>query len=95
MLNVLTWDITNRNTEEQWKNAARAMKELDGKVPYCLTTGNHDYGKGGGCADRGARQHRPVAAPSRGDERRGGHQQPRQPSQSQRQPRRTGVDSGQ
>lgn len=45
-------DITNRGTRFEWKNAARALSLLDGKLPYFLTTGNHDYGDGGHCADR-------------------------------------------
>ncbi len=45
-------DITNNNAPQEWTNAAKAMQALDGKVPYCLTPGNHDYGPGGGCQDR-------------------------------------------
>ncbi len=45
-------DITNRNSPQEWENASRALSVLDGKVPYFLTTGNHDYGAGGHCADR-------------------------------------------
>jgi hypothetical protein len=41
-------DITNHNTPEQWQNAQKAMQVLDDKVPYFLTVGNHDCGKGGG-----------------------------------------------
>ncbi len=45
-------DITNRNTPEQWDVAQKAMRQLDGHVPYFMCCGNHDYGPGGGCADR-------------------------------------------
>ena len=45
-------DITNNNLPAQWDNAARAMKLLDGHVPYFMAPGNHDYGKGGSTADR-------------------------------------------
>lgn len=45
-------DITNRNTSDQWENAVKAMRVLDGKVPYFMVPGNHDYGAGGGCQDR-------------------------------------------
>jgi 3',5'-cyclic AMP phosphodiesterase CpdA len=45
-------DITDDNLPEQWENAAAAMKRLDGKVPYFMAPGNHDYGKGGGADDR-------------------------------------------
>ncbi len=45
-------DITNRNTPEQWEVAQKAMRQLDGHIPYFMVCGNHDYGPGGGCADR-------------------------------------------
>ncbi len=45
-------DITNRNSETEWKNAVAAVNKLDGHVPYFLNLGNHDYSKGGGCTDR-------------------------------------------
>ncbi len=40
-------DITNHNTPAEWEVAAGAMNLLDGKVPYVLCTGNHDYGTRG------------------------------------------------
>ena len=40
-------DITNQNTPEQWDVAQRAMTALDGKIPYALLPGNHDYGDHG------------------------------------------------
>jgi hypothetical protein len=45
-------DITNRNTVAEWKNAKKAMDQLDGQVPYFFVPGNHDYSAGGGCKDR-------------------------------------------
>lgn len=45
-------DITNHNTTNEWENAVQAMKLLDGKVPYFLVLGNHDYSARGGCSDR-------------------------------------------
>ncbi len=45
-------DITNQNTPEQWENAAKSMKKLDGHVPYFMAPGNHDYSDRGRCADR-------------------------------------------
>lgn len=36
-------DITNNNTEAQWNVAAFSFRLLDGKVPYVLAVGNHDY----------------------------------------------------
>lgn len=37
-------DITNRNTQDQWQVAKESMSKLDGKVPYAMVAGNHDYG---------------------------------------------------
>jgi 3',5'-cyclic AMP phosphodiesterase CpdA len=48
-------DITNRSTPAEWEIAAKAMSQLDGKVPYFLTAGNHDYSEGGVCKDRTTR----------------------------------------
>jgi hypothetical protein len=45
-------DITNRNLPEQWEVARKAMTMLDGKVPYAMVPGNHDYGPGGSCSSR-------------------------------------------
>ena len=45
-------DITNNNVPKQWEVAKAAMSRLDGKVPYALAPGNHDYGKNGSSADR-------------------------------------------
>ncbi|MDK2970622.1 MAG: hypothetical protein PWP23_377 [Candidatus Sumerlaeota bacterium] len=35
-------DITDNNAEEEWKNARKSLDVLDGVVPVCLNTGNHD-----------------------------------------------------
>lgn len=45
-------DITNRNTPAEWENAVTAMGALDGKLPYFLVPGNHDYSEKGVCKDR-------------------------------------------
>jgi 3',5'-cyclic AMP phosphodiesterase CpdA len=45
-------DITNKNSVPEWKNAATALNTLDGKLPYFLVPGNHDYSDGGRCTDR-------------------------------------------
>jgi hypothetical protein len=42
-------DIVNVNSIPEWENARRSMGALDGKVPYALVPGNHDYGPGGKC----------------------------------------------
>ena len=36
-------DITDQNTEREWRRAKEAISELDGRVPYALASGNHDY----------------------------------------------------
>jgi hypothetical protein len=36
-------DITGGNTDREWQHAREAICELDGKVPYALVVGNHDY----------------------------------------------------
>ena len=48
-------DITNNNAPAEWENAAKAMRVLDGKLPYTLVPGNHDYSEGGHCVDRTTR----------------------------------------
>ncbi len=45
-------DITNNNATAEWENASKAMRVLDGKLPYFLVPGNHDYSAGGSCRDR-------------------------------------------
>lgn len=45
-------DIVNNNNRPQWEVAAKAMKRLDGVVPYALAPGNHDYGENGSTNDR-------------------------------------------
>lgn len=34
----------NQNSQQQWVAASRAFERLDGRTPYILATGNHDYG---------------------------------------------------
>ena len=36
-------DIVNQATPSQWENAQKAISILDGRVPYALASGNHDY----------------------------------------------------
>jgi 3',5'-cyclic AMP phosphodiesterase CpdA len=45
-------DIVNNNTELEWRRAASAMDLLDGRVPYALVPGNHDYGPSGDASTR-------------------------------------------
>ncbi len=48
-------DITNYNSPPEWEVAAAAMQQLDGKVPYFIAIGNHDYSERGRCVDRSTR----------------------------------------
>lgn len=48
-------DITNRSSPAEWENASRSMGLLDGKTPYFIVNGNHDYSEGGKCQDRTTR----------------------------------------
>jgi hypothetical protein len=45
-------DIVNVNSAPEWENARRSMSLLDGRVPYAIVPGNHDYGPGGNAATR-------------------------------------------
>jgi predicted phosphodiesterase len=36
-------DVTNNNTEREWQNARAAFDTIEGKLPYVLAAGNHDY----------------------------------------------------
>lgn len=45
-------DVVHDNSEAQWELAERALRHLDGRVPYVIALGNHDYGPGGSGHDR-------------------------------------------
>jgi len=45
-------DVTNDNLEVQWQRASQAFARLDGKVPYAISLGNHDFGLNGKTTDR-------------------------------------------
>jgi hypothetical protein len=34
----------NQSSKEQWEFGVRAFSRLDGKIPYIIATGNHDFG---------------------------------------------------
>lgn len=36
--------MLNQTSREMWESASRSMARLDNKVPYIISTGNHDYG---------------------------------------------------
>jgi len=40
---VVLGDITNDNSDGHWERAKRGLSRLDGKIPYALAAGNHDY----------------------------------------------------
>jgi 3',5'-cyclic AMP phosphodiesterase CpdA len=44
-------DITQNNLASEWVVAERALRTLDGKIPYSLLPGNHDQAVGGTAAD--------------------------------------------
>ncbi|KAI8818328.1 uncharacterized protein EV422DRAFT_621860 [Fimicolochytrium jonesii] len=57
-------DVTNRNTDSQWKRGLKSMSVLDGKVPYSVLPGNHDIGFLGLTGSRdtsGLNKHFPVS----------------------------------
>lgn len=36
-------DVTNDNMAHEWKNARKSFDFIEGKIPYVLAAGNHDY----------------------------------------------------
>ena len=53
-------DIVQDDLPAEWEVAQRCLGMLDGKVPYLLTPGNHDYSDGG--RDSRLSEYFPVAA---------------------------------
>jgi hypothetical protein len=45
-------DVTHTAARRQWKRARRAFDVLLGRVPFSVTTGNHDYERGSRLRDR-------------------------------------------
>lgn len=45
-------DITNVNSIPEWQNARHAFSVIDGRLPYALVPGNHDYGPSGNASTR-------------------------------------------
>jgi len=60
-------DITNRNNDEEWRNADLSCRLLDGKVPYAMAAGNHDMGPGGSARNRDLRLYRKTFPKDRFD----------------------------
>jgi hypothetical protein len=50
-------DVTDHNLPQQWVVAGRAFRHLDGRVPYLVALGNHDYGERGSGHDRSTLLH--------------------------------------
>lgn len=44
-------DVTQNNLAHEWAVAEKAMRTLDGKLPYSLLPGNHDQANGGTAAN--------------------------------------------
>lgn len=49
---VQVGDLTDDNSPAQWANVATAFHALQGRVPYAVAPGNHDYGPGGNATTR-------------------------------------------
>jgi hypothetical protein len=45
-------DIVDADEARQWEPAARSLHRLDGRVPYVLSAGNHDYRRAGSVITR-------------------------------------------
>lgn len=45
-------DVTYTNTRAEWQKAVEAFSILDGKIPYSMTSGNHDIASGGNASSR-------------------------------------------
>lgn len=45
-------DITNNSTDLEWQHAVASISLLNGRVPYALVPGNHDYGPSGDASVR-------------------------------------------
>lgn len=45
-------DITHNNDDIEWDRAESSIRRMDGRVPYVLLPGNHDYGERGMAGDR-------------------------------------------
>ncbi len=58
-------DITNDTANEHWKIADHAYRLLDGRVPYAMVMGNHDYAGGGTMESRSTERFDHYFPPSR------------------------------
>ena len=42
--NALNRNMLNQSSRQMWASVSRAFERIDGKVPYLVSPGNHDYG---------------------------------------------------
>lgn len=42
--NALNRRMLNQSSRQMWENVSRSFERIDGKVPYMISPGNHDYG---------------------------------------------------
>ena len=52
LLVVHEGDIVDKDDPRQWTHASQSLHELDGVVPYVLSSGNHDYQRSGHLVSR-------------------------------------------
>jgi hypothetical protein len=52
LLVVHEGDIVDKDDPRQWTHASQSLHELDGVVPYVLSSGNHDYQRSGQLVSR-------------------------------------------
>jgi len=45
-------DVTDHNAPVEWDVARRAFDSIEGRVPYLIAPGNHDYSPNGTCTSR-------------------------------------------
>ena len=62
---ILTGDITEDNSPEEWRIAGELLSDLAATVPVILTTGNHDYNTDEGRASTGINNIAPAGAARR------------------------------
>lgn len=41
---VIDRNMLNQTSREMWESLSRSLERLDNKIPYIISTGNHDYG---------------------------------------------------
>ena len=41
---IMNRNMLNQTSREMWENVSRSFSRLDNKIPYIISTGNHEYG---------------------------------------------------